>query len=95
MRLPGVDSDESTAESLRSADGRDPGRSDRTAMAPPPEREAAPAARPCPACGSRTRKELNRFYGTALSVHRVLLVCTRCPWVGFEPTPPRIEQGGR
>lgn len=46
---------------------------------------------PCALCDAPTRREPNPFYGTALSVHRHVLVCTACATVGFEATPDRPE----
>ena len=40
---------------------------------------------PCTLCAAPTRREPNPFYGTALSVHRHVLVCTSCSTVGFAP----------
>jgi len=42
---------------------------------------------PCTLCSAPTRREPNPFYGTALSVHRHVLVCTACATVGFAPAP--------
>jgi hypothetical protein len=56
-----------------------------------PAREPPPPARSCPNCGTLTQKELNPFYGQALAVHRILLACPACNWIGFEPTPPRMN----
>jgi hypothetical protein len=39
----------------------------------------------CTLCAAPTRREPNPFYGTALSVHRHVLVCTSCATVGFAP----------
>ena len=46
---------------------------------------------PCALCAAPTRREPNPFFGTALSVHPNVLVCTSCATVGFEPTAPRPD----
>lgn len=49
----------------------------------------------CTLCASPTRREINPFFGTALSVHRHVLVCTSCATVGFEPTPDDAPEEAR
>ena len=51
-------------------------------MATGTDDEALP---PCVLCAAPTRREPNPFYGTALSVHRHVLVCGSCATVGFAP----------
>lgn len=47
------------------------------------------ARRPvCPKCGARVHVVTNKFYGTGLSVHKAIRLCSRCDWVGFESQDP-------
>jgi hypothetical protein len=50
---------------------------------------------PCTLCAAPTRREPNPFYGTALSVHRDVLVCTACGTVGFAPAAADAPEEAR
>jgi hypothetical protein len=45
----------------------------------------------CRICRAPARLAANPYFGTGLSVHRQIQVCTRCQAISFPPRPERDE----